>query len=620
MVFQEPNRMEPISPICKKLLFFLLLLHTLFVIHGNSPILEGSLLGTDSYMHLNRVLALVENGDWYNSLFLRSNAPYGEELHWTRLFDIILLTGAGIFLPFLPLNEALHLWGVLVSPILQGVALVGLLWGISPYLSKQHLVLAGGLFVLQPAIFGYCMAGKADHHSLILALLMWLQACTLRLLLTPSQKKLCISAGILGGLLIWTSIEGFIGLAISLTTLIASWGMYGKEFSKKGMLFATGLVLTATLVLAIERPWTGWVIQEYDRFSIVHLTALVLIWFFWAMIYVLQDHLRFSLNRTLRFSFIPFGILIACLIQWTLFPDFFLGPHANMDPRVISLHWNHIIETQPLISINPFWVGPLFFYLGIAFLGIPHLVAILSRTLPPTQRRFWNHIGITLLILTPIAILQVRSAIFAAAWLVVPYSDFLLQLGAKVNNIISKAFYQRLIQMILVFIGCIGFAAIGAVIMDHEDTFPKATHGECPIAQLTDYLNGSDLLVGEKKTILTFVNFGPELLYRTPHNVLSTPYHRNMSSVIDTNAIMQAKTDGEALSIIRSRKIDLILLCPNSGERGFYSSETGEAKFYDNLIAGQLPKWIRPLSLPPGISEHFRLFAIVEPAQPPTSL
>ncbi len=612
--------MTHLSPTTKRLLFFLLLLHILFAIRGGSQILEGSLLGTDSYMHLNRVLDLVETGDWYNSLFPRSNAPYGEELHWTRLFDVILLVGAGVFLPFLPFPDALHLWGVLVSPILHGIALIGLLWGIAPYVSKNHLVLSGGLFVLQPAIFGYCLAGRADHHSLILALFMWLQACTLRLLIPPTHNKLCISAGMLGALLIWTSIEGFIGLAISLTALTAYWGMYGREFSKKGLLFATGLVIMTTLALAIERPWSGWDVQEYDRFSIVHLTAIVLIWIFWAAIYALQDLLRFSVNRTIRFSIIFSGILIAGFIQWMLFPDFFRGPLATLDPRVMSLHWNHIVETQPLISMNPFWVGPLFFYLGIALLSIPHLVAVLCKHLSRDQRMFWSHTGLVLLFLTPMAIIQVRSAIFAAAWLVIPYSDFLLQLGAKINNVISTVLYQRLMQMLLVMIGSIGFIVIGAVVMDVEENFPESAKDACPILPISDFLNGSNLLQGEPQTILTFVNFGPELLYRTPHRVLSTPYHRNISSVIDTNAIMQAETLDEAQSLLKSREVDLILLCPKSGDRRYYSSTTGEAKFYDNLMAGQLPKWISPISLPQEVSEPFRLFAILDPTQPTNSL
>jgi len=275
---------------------------------------------------------------------------------------------------------------------------------------------------------------------------------------------------------------------------------------------------------------------------------------------------------------------------------------------------------HPLISMNPFWVGPLFFYLGIALLSIPHLVALLCKNLSQDQRMFWSHTGLVLLFLTPIAIIQVRSAIFAAAWLVIPYSDFLLQLGAKINNFIPKVLYQRFMQILLVMIGSIGFTVIGEVVMGVEGNFPKSAKDACPIAPVSDFLNGSDLLHGETQTILAFVNFGPELLYRTPHRVLSTPYHRNMSSVIDTNAIMQAETVNEAQSLLKSREVDLILLCPKSGERRYYSYTTGEAKFYDNLMAGQLPKWISPLSLPQGVSEHFRLFAIVDPDQPANSL
>jgi len=247
-------------------------------------------------------------------------------------------------------------------------------------------------------------------------------------------------------------------------------------------------------------------------------------------------------------------------------------------------------------------------------------VALLCTNLSRDQRMFWSHTGLVLLFLTPMAIIQVRSAIFAAAWLVIPYGDFLLELGAKINKFIAKVLYQRLIQMVLVMMGSIGFMVIGAVVMDVEENFPKSAKDACPIASVSDFLNGSDLLNGEEQTILTFVNFGPELLYRTPHRVLSTPYHRNMSSVIDTNTIMQAETVNEAQSLLNSREVDLILLCPKSGERRYYSYTTGKAKFYDNLMAGQLPKWISPLSLPKEVSEHFRLFAIVDPDQPSTDL
>ncbi len=54
----------------------------------------------DGYMRLNRVTQLYLTGDWYDSGIRRSNAPYGEVLHWTRPLDLLLLAGAFVSAPF----------------------------------------------------------------------------------------------------------------------------------------------------------------------------------------------------------------------------------------------------------------------------------------------------------------------------------------------------------------------------------------------------------------------------------------------------------------------------------------------------------------------------------------
>ena len=50
--------------------------------------LEGGLAGPDSYMRLLRVTQLYESAAWFDLSIPRSNAPYGELLHWTRPADI----------------------------------------------------------------------------------------------------------------------------------------------------------------------------------------------------------------------------------------------------------------------------------------------------------------------------------------------------------------------------------------------------------------------------------------------------------------------------------------------------------------------------------------------------
>src|SRR5437868_1945578 len=44
----------------------------------------------DSYMRVLRVVDLHEKRNWYNSHFDRTNAPYGETLHWGRPLDAVL--------------------------------------------------------------------------------------------------------------------------------------------------------------------------------------------------------------------------------------------------------------------------------------------------------------------------------------------------------------------------------------------------------------------------------------------------------------------------------------------------------------------------------------------------
>lgn len=63
-------------------------------------------------MRLLRVERLIETGAWFDHTIPRSNAPYGETLHWTRPLDVLLVAGAAPLAPVLGWREALFAWGV----------------------------------------------------------------------------------------------------------------------------------------------------------------------------------------------------------------------------------------------------------------------------------------------------------------------------------------------------------------------------------------------------------------------------------------------------------------------------------------------------------------------------
>ena len=53
-----------------------------------------NLADSDCYMHLIRASDLYHHGQWYDPVWIKSNAPFGEPLHWSRPFDVLLLAGA----------------------------------------------------------------------------------------------------------------------------------------------------------------------------------------------------------------------------------------------------------------------------------------------------------------------------------------------------------------------------------------------------------------------------------------------------------------------------------------------------------------------------------------------
>src|SRR5688572_19676258 len=137
---------------------------------GAVPVLDGALGDTDAYMRLSRVLELHESGNWFDSRFPRINPPDGHVQHWTRALDALLLAGAWALQPFLGFERALHVWGVLISPVSLALTMVALAWAAQPILSREARMLACLALLLQPAVLAYASLGRPDHHALLLLL------------------------------------------------------------------------------------------------------------------------------------------------------------------------------------------------------------------------------------------------------------------------------------------------------------------------------------------------------------------------------------------------------------------------------------------------------------------
>ena len=129
--------------------------HLLSALLGPINVFEGELLDTDSYTRLNRVLFVHEQGHWNNSIYPRSNAPYGESIHWTKPMDFLLLAGGALLALIMPFSAGLHVWGVVISPLLHVVAFMGIFY-----------LMRGGFGSTGNDCIGNCIPTSANSHWL----------------------------------------------------------------------------------------------------------------------------------------------------------------------------------------------------------------------------------------------------------------------------------------------------------------------------------------------------------------------------------------------------------------------------------------------------------------------
>ncbi len=584
-------------------LFFII--HLLYAFWGPMNIMEGELLGTDGYTRLNRVQFIYEHGTWNNSIYPRSNAPYGESIHWTKPMDFLLLIGAGVFSMFLPFSTGLHLWGVIISPLLHLVAFLGLFCLMRDRMDRLGMILLAILFQLQPILTGYFMVGRPDHHSLILAIFVWFLVGLNWGLENQRNLHRFILTGFLGALGLWVSVEFLVIIGFFLAAYTLVWIWEGKAKINAIRTIMGSMFLFSVLFFFVERLGEDWLLIEYDRISLPHEMVLGLIFLVWNGIFLIGRKTTWLSTLWGRIGAIGIGSLLATSVQWYLFPGFFHGPLVDMDPAIRQLVWDHVAETQPLVG------GDVVVSLGIGILALPFLAFRLRQE--DIQWKKWQtvllFIGAGIFI--PLALYESRWAPYAGLVLLIPYVEYV----RRTLGWVETRWTDRRGEMASLVFGLFLLfwpVTVGTVMAIDEPTrTPITIGGKCPVKPLADYLTVLTPHDQAPKTILAFKDFGPELLYRTSYRVIGTPMHRNVEGLKDMLAIMKATEMSEAEALIHLRDIDFIGICTNlSLESTIYLEDSGKPTFYETLLKAVPPKWLKEVPLQEQLKQSFRLFEV----------
>ncbi len=566
----------------------------------------SELVDTDTFMRLVRVEQLAESGDWYDSVIHRSNYPYGENLHWTRPLDVLLLVGAYPLTPITDFHQALLYWGIVISPIIGIFSLIALYWAVKPVINRNSLHMLWLLFISQTALLQVFRFGRPDHHSLLLFLFILLMGCLFRIISTPENHKYAVLGGIIAALSLWVSIETIFAMVAVYIALGFLWLTRDASYAHKILLFSLSTFVASAVFLLIERPLSGLLVVEYDKISVVHVFVFAI-----AVLasYVLNCFRDAPAGHRLK----TLGLILAAggLSIWSVFPDFFHGPMAGVNKAIVPIWLNNVSEVQPLWKSGTYYetvvIGSIvLFLIYLIYLYMTKELTANTNLVIPSASGF--------IVFFPLGMYQIRMSTYLLLIIIICLATFLDALIRRISQANMGDFAKSSLRVVIIvfFIVFLPVAGLAVTPADkNEEAENENDANKSNLKNLSIFLNAYHESNPNTATVLAFVDFSPELLYRTDYNYIATPYHRNDQGILFTYNVMTETDLTRVQDMLTERHVDLIVLCPESAEAGYFEPSADGLIFYERLVAGDKPDFLEAVELPAELRDRYMVYQVI---------
>lgn len=538
--------------------------------------IDKEFIGTDPYMRMVRIDQLT-NGHWYDDFIYESNAPFGEKLHWTKPLDILII-GLSLPLKFISKNP-MTLAGIMISPLLGGLALLSLYHGVKPLIKERGLILV--MMLASFPLYQFFGFGRSDHHSLLLLTF----SISLGLIIRMVKEKSILSGCLLGivlGFGMWVSVE-FLAVILILFIALMLQFLWTRSYLNEMLLVSIFLTLSAFLFLLIEQKISDFEIV-YDTLSLVYVVAFIAMTVVLSLVYILyQRKPKYHVLYTLLIG--ALGIIALLLI----YPKLIMGPFASVNEEIKTIWLSKVSEVQPLLSADKKDIGMTFIYLGTTLLA---LVVYFYRLIKGRLSDIHIIILVMMIMLTLLTLYQVRWAGYITLISFIPG-------GCILESWLGKLYYKPLrllVIIVFIFIWLVIGMGILSSLEPNDNSVNKELEKVCEIMDSREMTG----------VMMTFIDFGPEILYRTDLEIIASPYHRNDQGILFVYKTM-AKGQEDVIEELIKRHVDYILIAPSSSERHFYLDQSDS--LYNLLKSNRQPNYIKELVLSEEIS-YFKLFKI----------
>lgn len=546
---------------------------------GRGPLLTD----TDDAMRFVVVRDLLEGQNWFDHMQWRMNAPWGAEMHWSRLIDTPIAVLTLLFQPIAGADA-----GMVAAVAWPLILLLGLLW-LSALLSVRLIgpdgMLPGLVLpIVSVATMSEFLPGRLDHHNVQVLLELGLLLASINAL---SRPRFGVVAGILAG----TSLAiGGESLPVIISAILGFGLAYiaDPNHGRAMRLFGLSFGAAAMVNLAIAEPPSEWLVAHCDALSIVYVTAALACGLVLALLPAVPPLRKSWLMRLLAGAL--GGALVIALVL-ILFPACRGGPYGELDPYLVDNWLSRIIEAKPVwdnLFVIPAYTIAVCVPLVLALCVIAWRVWRIRE-----NRAEWLMLGLYVLVGVLVTLIQIRTSrlvtpliVPAGAWLIVSARAAYL----KRRDALGIA---ALVGSWLAFSSVVTLVVLQFFMPEQQPQIAPATELQGSAPSRTDcsepaaYERLSKL---PARPVMSEIDMAPYILAYTPLSVVGAPYHRNPQGLRDTLDFFNAPP-ATARDILRKRGIELVVICPYMPEMGGLETTAPDA-FVAKLAAGQVPDYL----------------------------
>jgi hypothetical protein len=537
---------------------------------------------TDDNMRMMQVRGLLTGQDWFDLRQHRLDPPYGADIHWSRLVDLPI---AGIKLLLAPLlgGALAEKAAVAIAPLLPLAVVMTALAVIARRLvSPRAYLLALALLLCAHSTRGMFVPLRIDHHGWQLAMLS-LAALGLT---DPRRARGGLILGLASALSLSIGLEMLLYLAVAGAVTGLMW-IFDRSESDRLAAYGASLAggCAAGYLLFASNANRA---PVCDALSPVWLSAMAAA----GAVCVL---LAFASPRTplLRLVAGAAGGAVVAAGFALLWPHC-LGRLEGVSPELQRLWLDNVREARPIYVHS--W-ATIFGVLPLPIAGLAgYGLMIWQRRGDPKALAPWAALGALALLAASLLLWQTRAGPAAQLLSIVGATGLGWWLLMRLVGLPQGPLRALALAAAFILVSGLGVQNLAKFIPEKSGRKLQAVNranSRCPTLPAL-----RPIALQPRGYVLTFVDLGPRLITVTHHDAVAGPYHRNQQAIVDVMRSFRG-TPEYAHQIVRRRGVDYVLICPGMSESTLYASAAPNG-FYRQLARGQVPAWLRPVSLPKG--------------------